>query len=120
MGAQFSNRASSLRFTGAPNDWNYDTINMYFNEYFIGDEEFTYTDAPVLNYPNRAQSIVVRMPAMDNIRTGQVQRSLHVSVSRGCHQVRSRLLQHQTVPREVGWTGVQCEEGLSLQCPGQT
>merc|ERR1712080_490284 len=28
--AQFSNRASSLRFTGAPNDWNYDTINMYF------------------------------------------------------------------------------------------
>merc|ERR1711890_177345 len=57
--AQFSNRASSLRFTGAPNDWNYDTINMYFNEYFIGDEEFTYTDAPVLNYPNRAQSIVV-------------------------------------------------------------
>jgi len=56
---QFINRASSIRFTGAPNDWNYDTINMYFNEYFIGDEEFTYNDAPILNYDNRAQSIVV-------------------------------------------------------------
>merc|ERR1712002_1125091 len=48
---QFINRA--------PSDWNYDTINMYFNEYFIGDEEFTYNDAPILNYDNRAQSIVV-------------------------------------------------------------
>merc|ERR1711955_172075 len=55
----FINRASSIRFTGAPKDWNYDTINMYFNEYFIGDEEFTYNDAPILNYDNRAQSIVV-------------------------------------------------------------
>merc|ERR1711890_30876 len=55
----FINRASSVRFTGAPDDWNYDTINMYFNEYFIGDEEFTYNDTPLLNYDNRAQSIVV-------------------------------------------------------------
>jgi len=55
----FINRASSARFTGAPDDWNYDTINMYFNEYFIGDEEFTYNDTPMLNYDNRAQSIVV-------------------------------------------------------------
>merc|ERR1712080_736757 len=42
----FDNRIGSCCFTGAPDDWNYDTINMYFNEYFIGDEEFTYNDTP--------------------------------------------------------------------------
>merc|ERR550519_1526923 len=57
--AGFSNKASSIRFTGAPDDWKYDTINLYFEEYFIGDEEFTYNDAAVLNYDNRAQSVVV-------------------------------------------------------------
>ena len=56
---QFNNLASSLRFTGAPDDWRYDTINFYFNDYFIGDEEFTYGDKPQLNYNNRAKSIIV-------------------------------------------------------------
>jgi len=56
---QFDNAASSLRFTGAPDDMRYDTLNMYFNDYFIGDEEFTYDDKPALNYDNRAKSIVV-------------------------------------------------------------
>jgi len=51
--------ASSLRFTGAPDDWKYDTLNFYFNNFFIGDEEFTYTDMPQLNYNNRAQSLIV-------------------------------------------------------------
>merc|ERR1719228_2154467 len=32
----FSNKASSIRFTGAPDDWKYDPLNMYFEEYFIG------------------------------------------------------------------------------------
>merc|ERR1711953_254466 len=58
MGA-FDNQASSLRFTGAPDDWKYDTLNLYFNDYFIGDEEFTYNDMTQLNYDNRAKSIVV-------------------------------------------------------------
>ena len=49
----FSNKASSLRFTGAPDDWKYDTINLYFQEYFIGDEEFTYNDTSTLNYSDR-------------------------------------------------------------------
>merc|ERR1712055_1033400 len=56
------NKIESCCFTGIfilYEDENYDTINMYFNEYFIGDEEFTYNDAPILNYDNRAQSIVV-------------------------------------------------------------
>ena len=38
MPAGFDNRASSLRFTGAPDDWNFDTLNLYFNEFFIGNE----------------------------------------------------------------------------------
>jgi len=57
--APFSNAASSLRFTGAPDDWKYPTLNFYFNDYFIGDEEFTYNDMPQLNYDNRARSIIV-------------------------------------------------------------
>ena len=55
----FRNHASSLRYTGAPDDMYHDTVNIYFNEYFNGDEEYTYHDAPQLNYDNRAQSIVV-------------------------------------------------------------
>merc|ERR1712080_84630 len=57
--AQFDNAASSLRFTGAPDDLRYDTLNLYFNDYFIGDEEFTYDDKPALNYDNRAKSVIV-------------------------------------------------------------
>jgi len=45
----FQNKASSLRFTGAPDDWKYDTINFYQIENFIGDEWFAYGDKPVLN-----------------------------------------------------------------------
>merc|ERR1719397_1433759 len=57
--SKFDNAASSLRFTGAPDDMRYDTLNMYFNDYFIGDEEFTYDDKPALNYDNRAKSVIV-------------------------------------------------------------
>merc|ERR1712241_716081 len=57
--AAFDNQASSLRFTGAPDDWKYDTLNLFFNDYFIGDEEFTYNDMTQLNYDNRARSIIV-------------------------------------------------------------
>merc|ERR1711915_736418 len=56
---QFSNIASSIRFTGAPDDYLYDTLNLYFEEYFSGDEEFMYTNMPLLNYDNRAKSLVV-------------------------------------------------------------
>merc|ERR1711874_672994 len=55
----FTNKASSIRFTGAPDDWKHDTLNMYFEEYFIGEEEFTYTDSPVLQHPDRAKSVIV-------------------------------------------------------------
>ena len=56
---EFSNDASSLRFTGAPDDYLYDTLNIYFSDYFIGDEEFMYNDTPLLNYDNRARSVIV-------------------------------------------------------------
>merc|ERR1719369_2662902 len=55
----FENKVSSIRFTGARDNWKRDTLNMYFEEYFIGDEEFTYNDMSVLNYDNRAMSVVV-------------------------------------------------------------
>merc|ERR1712181_122808 len=57
--ANFRNEASSLRYSGHPGDMYKDSINMYFNEYFMGDEEFAYQNSPVLNYDNRAQSIIV-------------------------------------------------------------
>merc|ERR1712055_821201 len=43
MPAGFDNQASSLRYTGAPDDWKADTLNLYLNDYFIGGEEYTYT-----------------------------------------------------------------------------
>jgi hypothetical protein len=55
----FDNVASSLRFTGAPDGWEYDVLNLYFNDFFIGGEEFLYNDMAQLNYDNRAQSVVV-------------------------------------------------------------
>jgi hypothetical protein len=55
----FNNQASSLRYTGAPDNWKADTLNIYLNEYFAGGEEYTYVDQPQLNYDNQAQSIVV-------------------------------------------------------------
>ena len=31
---------------------------MYFNEYFNGEEEYSYVDKPQLNYDNRALSLI--------------------------------------------------------------
>jgi hypothetical protein len=55
----FDNAASSLRFTGAPDGWEYDVLNLYFNDFFIGGEEFLYNDAAQLNYDDRARSVIV-------------------------------------------------------------
>ena len=57
--SQFDNVASSVRFTGAPDAWKADTLNLYLNEYFIGGEEYTYTDLPQMNYNDQTKSIVV-------------------------------------------------------------
>ena len=55
----FDNQASSLRYTGAPDAWNADTLNLYNNEFFIGGEEYFYGDVPQLNYDNQAKSLIV-------------------------------------------------------------
>jgi hypothetical protein len=57
--AAFDNQASSLRFTGAPDGWEFDVLNLYFNDFFIGGEEYLYNDAAQLNYDNRARSVIV-------------------------------------------------------------
>ena len=56
---QFDNQASSLRFTGAPDGWEFDVLNLYFKDFFVGGEEFLYSDAAQLNYDNQAQSLIV-------------------------------------------------------------
>jgi len=55
----FNNQASSLRYTGAPDDMYHDTVNLYFNEHFNGEEEYSYVDKPQLNFDNRALSLIV-------------------------------------------------------------
>eukprot|EP00092_Neocalanus_flemingeri_P034599 GFUD01037634.1.p1 GENE.GFUD01037634.1~~GFUD01037634.1.p1 ORF type:complete len:267 (+),score=20.63 GFUD01037634.1:80-880(+) len=57
--AGFGNKASSMRFTGAPDDWKYDTLNLYFENFFIGSEEYMYNDKTSLRNDNRAKSIIV-------------------------------------------------------------
>ena len=57
--AGFENKASSIRFVGAPDDWKYDTLNLYFQNFFIGGEEFMYNDRSILTHENQAKSIIV-------------------------------------------------------------
>jgi hypothetical protein len=55
----FKNEASSVRYSGHPSNMTKASINLYHSEYFMGDEEFAYENSPVLNYDNRAQSVIV-------------------------------------------------------------
>jgi len=57
--SQFNNKASSARFTGAPDAWKADTLNIYVNDYFIGGEEYTYGDVSEFQNNDRAKSIIV-------------------------------------------------------------
>jgi len=59
MPSGFDNQASSLRFTGAPDDWRANTLNLYLNDYFIGGEEYTYGDIAQVNYNDQAKSLIV-------------------------------------------------------------
>ena len=45
-------KASSLRLSGAPDGYKYDTLNFYAGQYFTDQEQYTYTDAPTFNYDN--------------------------------------------------------------------
>jgi len=55
----FENTASSLRYTGIPDAWTESSINLYYNEYFIGGEEYSYVDVPQVNYNDATKSVVI-------------------------------------------------------------
>ncbi|XP_059083008.1 beta-crystallin A1-like [Tigriopus californicus] len=57
--ATFDDKASSLRFAGAPDGYKQDTINFYESKYFIGEEQYFYDDAPQFNFDNFGQSVIV-------------------------------------------------------------
>lgn len=54
---EFENKVSSLRFPGAPDDWKATSLNIYNQENFMGEEEFTYED--ISNFTIEAKSIIV-------------------------------------------------------------
>ena len=54
---EFENKVSSLRFPGAPDDWKATSLNLYNQENFMGEEEFTYED--ISNFTIEAKSIIV-------------------------------------------------------------
>merc|ERR1719232_1727766 len=55
----FDNKASSVRFVGAPDGYKYDTINLYQYDFYMGLEQYAYGDAPTLNYDNLGRSVIV-------------------------------------------------------------
>jgi len=57
--SEFNNDASSIRHPGAQDDYMADTLNLYFADKFSGDEEYMYTDMPLLNFDDRARSVIV-------------------------------------------------------------
>lgn len=56
--ANFDNLASSVRYSGAPDDYRADVLQIYQYEYFGGDEQYFYDDSPQTNF-NFGQSIVI-------------------------------------------------------------
>ena len=55
----FDNVASSLRYVGVPDNAGTSTINLYNNNYFIGTEEWSYTDKPQMTFDNQAKSVII-------------------------------------------------------------
>ena len=41
-----------FRFVGQPDSYKFDSLNFYDGEYFMGAEQFFYTDAPQMNLDN--------------------------------------------------------------------
>jgi len=55
----FAGKASSVRLTGAPDGYKYDTFNTYAGSYYQGAEQYFYSDAPSVHIDNFGQSLVV-------------------------------------------------------------
>ena len=53
--SSFWDTASSLRYSGAPDGYQYDTINFYEGHYYMGDEHFYYDDAPSFTKDNMGE-----------------------------------------------------------------
>jgi len=55
----FDNQASSIRFTGAPDGYKYDTINFFQYQFYMGAEHYYYGDSTQVNYDNFGRSAVI-------------------------------------------------------------
>merc|ERR1712018_285764 len=55
----FAYKATSVRLTGAPDGYKYDTFNTYQYEYYQGSEQYFYQDATYTKVDNFGKSIVV-------------------------------------------------------------
>ena len=53
--SSFWDTASSLRYSGAPDGYQYDTINFYEGHYYMGHEHFYYDDAPSFTKDNMGE-----------------------------------------------------------------
>jgi len=56
---QFSNMATSIRLTGVPNGWLFDSFNVYEGELYNGREQWAFDDAPGLTYDNFGKSMII-------------------------------------------------------------
>ena len=54
---ELKNKVKSLRFPGQPDDWKATSLNIYNQESFMGDEEFTYED--ISKFTIEAKSIII-------------------------------------------------------------
>ena len=55
----FERTASSARYTGITDAWTEDSLNLYYNEYFIGGEEYSLVDIPQTTNNDGTKSIIV-------------------------------------------------------------
>merc|ERR1712062_761700 len=57
--AQFANRATSIRLTGVPNGWQFDSFNVYEGELYNGQEQWAFDDAPGFTFDNFGKSMII-------------------------------------------------------------
>merc|ERR1711879_600813 len=57
--SRFSQKASSARYTGAPDGYKYSVLNMYQYDNYAGNEQYFYNDSPTVNIDNLGYSAVV-------------------------------------------------------------
>ena len=53
----FDNQADSIRFTGAPDGYKYDTINFFQYQFYTGAEHYYYGDTTTVQYDNFGRQV---------------------------------------------------------------